>query len=1036
MATTLDADQEALVHFSFPIEKQEDTDFINPVDGTPDVWIVGKATDGTIDADRQIVDPQWSAVALKEWAATGGNVRMSHDPKRPVGKGHDVQVTTDGHYVKSLISDPLAKHFIRTGVLNDYSVGISMPHIKFGTDKNLDPQGKATGGIITGRPDGLSKIAELSVVDRGANFGSRFQMLRKSAGDGDDFGFVGKMVGDPDEIARAAPPDLLAKIDGGNLLTKSAAADDLVSVDLPPGASISISPADFARLHTFKQQLATKASAGAVAEKRDFDRGVGGGVDRDKLPDSDFAGPHRSFPIVTQSDVSDALGLAGHADDPDAVRARIHAIARRKGFSVPDDNDSKNKGTKEVAEPAAEVAEKAADAPAEQAEAVPDVTKDPEPKPVKKAKKKAKGPKKMPPWLKGDDDAKGGSDGKDDDDSSCKSVSDHLWTGIEGTSTIECSKCHTTPAAAAGVTTAPMQAAPVKELQTSDGPACTKSGPTPASASGAVAGHMTPVPRHREPDGAPMEAMERTAKLSDGDDEKPTRLEAATGMKYAADLAPDPEVAALLRFKAAGTPEDLGRLHDLTCPAFHPEMAAKYHPYADMAALIDAGAWQRKTLHAAAGPLDGALKMQEMWQAALLLKTADTADLNDWRLELHKAFRDANPGPGTYPTPGCVSPGGYNRPVLTDGRAANGVDYAGPNSSPQVATTAPDADSFDRPPLSAGHQSPSPSHMKGDGTYPSERGVPVQLSYAQAQREGARQALVRMHHYLARQFPEACPIDFGLPAQPERHAVPVPAGIGKGEGGIVPSGPGDVVPAPVAAALKATPEQEADLFADAEVLKSFKKMRRKLGKKILSGKMTVDEARAHLGRQFAQKGDGEPQEAVQKSAALSPPPSVPDLLAPPAAPVPVAADLSAIVKAAIAEALPPAVPLEPLTATVSNFGTDPEVIKSALAEVLAPFTDQVNTKLAEQQKVIDAIADQPDPSTAAFSGLAFQPGVVKSRRPAAVPDQAEYAARAQQMVRRNLQNTYQTHSDPYVREAAGQSLAAMGVGVTAEAPMT
>ena len=49
MATTLDADQEML-HFSFPIEKQEDTDTINPVDGTPDIWIVGKATDGTVDA--------------------------------------------------------------------------------------------------------------------------------------------------------------------------------------------------------------------------------------------------------------------------------------------------------------------------------------------------------------------------------------------------------------------------------------------------------------------------------------------------------------------------------------------------------------------------------------------------------------------------------------------------------------------------------------------------------------------------------------------------------------------------------------------------------------------------------------------------------------------------------------------------------------------------------------------------------------------------------------------------------------------------
>ena len=45
-------------------------------------------------------------------------------------------------------------------------------------------------------------------------------------------------------------------------------------------------------------------------------------------------------------------------------------------------------------------------------------------------------------------------------------------------------------------------------------------------------------------------------------------------------------------------------------------------------------------------------------------------------------------------------------------------------------------------------------------------------------------------------------------------------------------------------------------------------MRKKLGKKVLSGKMTVDEARARMGRQFAQKGDGEPQEAVQKAATV------------------------------------------------------------------------------------------------------------------------------------------------------------------------
>lgn len=64
--------------------------------------------------------------------------------------------------------------------------------------------------------------------------------------------------------------------------------------------------------------------------KHGFDPNVGGGVDRDKIPDEDFAGPHRSYPIVTQDDVSDAASLAHHADDPDAVRSKIKAIARRK----------------------------------------------------------------------------------------------------------------------------------------------------------------------------------------------------------------------------------------------------------------------------------------------------------------------------------------------------------------------------------------------------------------------------------------------------------------------------------------------------------------------------------------------------------------------------------------------------------------------------------------------------------------------------------------------------------------------------------
>lgn len=68
---------------------------------------------------------------------------------------------------------------------------------------------------------------------------------------------------------------------------------------------------------------------------RDVDRDVGGGVDRDKLPDSDFVDPEgRRFPIVTPGDVSDAVSSYGRAKPlipMERFQARLKAICRRKG---------------------------------------------------------------------------------------------------------------------------------------------------------------------------------------------------------------------------------------------------------------------------------------------------------------------------------------------------------------------------------------------------------------------------------------------------------------------------------------------------------------------------------------------------------------------------------------------------------------------------------------------------------------------------------------------------------------------------------
>ena len=548
-------------------------------------------------------------------------------------------------------------------------------------------------------------------------------------------------------------------------------------------------------------------------------------------------------------------------------------------------------------------------------------------------------------------------------------------------------------------------------------------GATPQSASGASdAPHMDPVPQHREPDGAGVEPFEHDAGLpATGQGEAPTRLEAPT-------LKASPEVSALLRFRAIGIDPELGKLHDLTCPAFHPDDVQRFHPFADIASLIDEGAWQRKSLEAACGPFEQALRMHELMQAALALKAAGEADLNQWRADAHKAFRDANPGPSAYPSPGAISPQKYNRPLLEQGRAATSTGHSGPNTSPQVATMAPNAHDFDRPPLAGAHASPSPSFMKADFPYPQQQGMPTQLIYARQVREQQHAALEQMHSHLGAMYPAVCPMDLNAAPAEMRHPVPATAGIGKGEGGIVQAaGSGDAVPvmldngyvvpkAAVTPALVAAVSKapaEADLLVDADVYKGFKKQQKKLGRKVLAGKMTVDEARARMGRRFAQKGAGE-GEAVQKAAA-------PDLSQSERVTYQGGALTPDLIKAAVREALHvETVPLEAVTVEAYDPGP---VIEAAVTKAVGPLLEKIretDTKLAEAQRVIDAIADQPDPATASFSGLAYTP--VHKSRPAGATEIAEGAARARQNVIRELESIVNSASDPYEREAAYASL--------------
>lgn len=54
-------------------------------------------------------------------------------------------------------------------------------------------------------------------------------------------------------------------------------------------------------------------------------------ADRATIPQEDFAGPDRTFPIVSPEDITDAADLHGHSGDPEEVKKKIMEIARRKG---------------------------------------------------------------------------------------------------------------------------------------------------------------------------------------------------------------------------------------------------------------------------------------------------------------------------------------------------------------------------------------------------------------------------------------------------------------------------------------------------------------------------------------------------------------------------------------------------------------------------------------------------------------------------------------------------------------------------------
>lgn len=138
-------------------------------DGT--LLVRGKATDDSLDSDGQKCDMGWLNKAMPLWFETGANIREMHGGIA-AGVAVELESKADGHYITAKVVDAGSVAKVEQEVLKMFSVGIRGAQIM--KDASA-PNGRIVGG----------RIVEVSLVDRGSNFGSKFEKLVLAKADGD-----------------------------------------------------------------------------------------------------------------------------------------------------------------------------------------------------------------------------------------------------------------------------------------------------------------------------------------------------------------------------------------------------------------------------------------------------------------------------------------------------------------------------------------------------------------------------------------------------------------------------------------------------------------------------------------------------------------------------------------------------------------------------------------------------------------------------------------------------------------------------------
>jgi phage head maturation protease len=271
-----------------------------------------------------------------------GNVRLQHDPKKPVGKLDNIVFddTKQTIKVEGTVVDPVAKELMREGVLTGVSIGGAYVRKTVGAD---------------GITDYVASPNEISVVDRPCLPQGTFEVvkneageveLRKFASEETSASLIEKYLAKESTMSAETEKALFDKIDAlqkavdvwGEAIKKYAKAESVADVK-PPVETVLPNPQPNEEtdgdIPPFHKECSEKEACHMCEScvKREFSD-----KEREDAASAGQALPDGSFPIKSVQDLKNAIRAIGRAKDPAKAKAHIKARAKALGASdlIPD----------------------------------------------------------------------------------------------------------------------------------------------------------------------------------------------------------------------------------------------------------------------------------------------------------------------------------------------------------------------------------------------------------------------------------------------------------------------------------------------------------------------------------------------------------------------------------------------------------------------------------------------------------------------------------------------------------------------------